>query len=761
MYNTLISPVLNDPELSAGEESLYEDPSLTREYIMDAEEDAYPYNETDLLQNSGETYTGSAYGSDAEYGKEYYPDPELNETNTYGSEEPVAYNAYETSDEDEFAGDNDSGAVLHEYETRENESGNDVTAENPASEGYYLPDEEVYEAETGGLLFNHEFDVTADKGTTDYLNTSAVEKRTLKTGVFIPAGYRKEDKVDLIVYFHGLYDYGNKINGIEYYWKNYSNIRACFAESRRNAILLAPTLTSDPQQSIIVFGKPNGFDNYVTECFKELKSRNFLTAGAEPHRIILAGHSAGGSVLRRILGGKNQLLSNVIESWGFDCLYNYSWESLKTSVPFHHYWAFTGGGCISSPGIRGEKLQKSHGFQNTGPRQRVGHQGIIEYAWRNEINKRAWFNPVQSMFVPEVTESESPFNYDTPPVTTGSGSGFQFKTVRLPLSDTPILLVPASDRYRLSEVKEAPSVFLRNIVEMALGKDAAAQWFNNFTRITFLGRELQSNQYVHVELARHLKTVESEMAARYGGVHADPGIAGDFLLGSENERLAGSRAVSATATYSFHMFGLAIDVNYTQSPFIQNKERKGYNAKSKKTFIKPNGVNTMNEVLSHACSLAGIDRAVFKYGLSYDQYAFLNKLLTSYLTLVDAVNDSKLSGLLTGTSGSEWKGRSIEDARKKIQADLDKLALSVDRWGYRELFKKKGFLNITREFVNGVKLDWGGARYGDMMHFDMRNFAAGLKIKTAIDQYIALKRKEAASRYAGKTQEVNGNSLLR
>jgi len=45
--------------------------------------------------------------------------------------------------------------------------------------------------------------------------------------------------------------------------------------------------------------------------------------------------------------------------------------------------------------------------------------------------------------------------------------------------------------------------------------------------------------------------------------------------------------------------------------------------------------------------------------------------------------------LLASTISSDRKGRTIEDTRKKIQADFDKLALSADRYGYRELFKKK------------------------------------------------------------------------
>jgi hypothetical protein len=195
------------------------------------------------------------------------------------------------------------------------------------------------------------------------------------------------------------------------------------------------------------------------------------------------------------------------------------------------------------------------------------------------------------------------------------------------------------------------------------------------------------------------------------------------------------------------MFGLAIDVNYTQSPYIQNKERKGYNQRTGKYFTKPNGVETMNEVLAHASGLSGVNRSVFKYGLSYDEYSGLNKQLVSYFTLADAVNEPRLSGLLDGTMSSDWKGRTPDEARRKIQADLDKLALSVDRWGYRELVKNKGFLNISREFVNGVNLDWGGARYGDMMHFDMRNTGAGLKISGAINEYIRLKLKESREKF--------------
>jgi hypothetical protein len=258
-------------------------------------------------------------------------------------------------------------------------------------------DQEAYEDQFDELIISHEFDVSADRGTTVYIDISAVENRRLKTGVFIPSGFRKTEKTDIVIYFHGLYGYGNKTSGIEYYWKNYSNIRSCFLDSRRNAILIAPTLTSDPQQRSILLGRKDGLDRYVNECFRQLKVSQRLDQSAEPGRIILAGHSAGGSVLRRILGSSNQYVANVIEVWGFDCLYNYGWESLKLSIPFYHYWAFNLKGGKSGPGIKGDSLQKKNpNYRNIAPKKPVYHRGIIEHAWLNEINNREWFEKIKS-----------------------------------------------------------------------------------------------------------------------------------------------------------------------------------------------------------------------------------------------------------------------------------------------------------------------------------------------------------------------------
>jgi hypothetical protein len=97
------------------------------------------------------------------------------------------------------------------------------------------------------VAISNEYTVDEKKGVTGYLNVSAIKNHPLRTGVFIPAGFTQSNKADVIVYLHGLFDYGSYKYGIAYYWKNYSNIREHFYLGNRNAILIAPALGSNPQ----------------------------------------------------------------------------------------------------------------------------------------------------------------------------------------------------------------------------------------------------------------------------------------------------------------------------------------------------------------------------------------------------------------------------------------------------------------------------------------------------------------------------------
>jgi hypothetical protein len=289
-------------------------------------------------------------------------------------------------------------------------------------------------------------------------------------------------------------------------------------------------------------------------------------------------------------------------------------------------------------------------------------------------------------------------------------------------------------------ITEAPSVFLPEIITMA--RDRAlkdkktaladkldpATWFKQFTRITFLGRPLKSGQYLHREMAGLLKAIEAEMAKKYGG---DAKSIGDMLLNNSTEGLAGSRLTSATATFSMHMFGLAVDVNYLGNPYIETK----YDIKA------------LNNVLKNATQLMNKPTLVYQSGYAKDKFDSVQQLdamLEKYFSLLDA--PAELEQVLKASTSSDWRGLSLAQAQAKIQKNLDDLARSLARGGKakgyfkkgevldkKEYFKKHGILDFDKRFVvqmEALGLSWGG-HYGDMMHFDMRTTGVGAYIEKA------------------------------
>lgn len=574
-------------------------------------------------------------------------------------------------------------------------------------------------------------------GTSDYLDVSAVKGHALKTGVFIPNYFKQSDNVDVVIYFHGLYKpHGDDHNGISTYWNDYANIREFLHSSNRNAILIAPTLSINPQTENIF---KNGFDDFMYACLEELKAKNHLSPNAVLNQIILAGHSAGGSPISKILNSKSRVAQNVVECWGFDCHYGYDfskWLQQNPSKIFYHYWSYSCKDYDSSkcPRHNGASDQKKFkNFKNINPKKPVGHQAVIEYAWKNEINQREWFNRngvVNSgggVSSPKVglphpkhwnSQNESEDMED-------DGSGF--KKVKITLSDTPIVLVKEDKKRGRAEIKEAPSFFVKQILKDA-GEDAD-DWISSYTRTTFLGRPLASDQYIHVKLAEHLKKVEADFAHKFGGTNADVKVAGNFLLGQKVHDIKGSRKVSSTAKYSFHMFGLAVDINYLENPFVQKME-------------------TINAILARACDLLQKDKIIkFNYHEGFDKYALISDFLVDYFTLSDKNNESKLTDLLNNYHGNGTWGITIEKAIMRIKSDLINLSASLSRRNNSEFIKNNGFLNLPKEFITGIRLNWGG-EYGDMMHFDMRDAAgSGSKIYRAINNYRSKKEKESQEKF--------------
>jgi hypothetical protein len=291
------------------------------------------------------------------------------------------------------------------------------------------------------------------------------------------------------------------------------------------------------------------------------------------------------------------------------------------------------------------------------------------------------------------------------------------KTERYDLSKDPVTIVPEDADKEHALVQAAPADYAAEILRNAGFKDPKA-WFASFTRITFLGQQVDDP--VHTDLAAHLKTVEAKFATDYGG--GDPAKAGE-ALGIRNEAMPGARHAPTSAAVSMHLFGLAIDINYTTNPFISK---------------------SANPVFKHAADLLGKTTKGFAPGMSYEDLTDLDTLLVGYFNLL--TDEGGLEAALQDNAKAPWKGKTVKAAHKLIQADLDDLA---GRWQRSDPAKKRkvelgGFLDLDKRLVDGMGLEWGGSGYGDMMHFDMRNTGNGAKIHAAADAYKASKEAESA-----------------
>lgn len=145
-------------------------------------------------------------------------------------------------------------------------------------------------------------------------------------GIFVPKGFRRLDKIDFVVHFHGWRHHVE--NTLSIY-----HLIPQFMDAGRNAILVVPQGPYDAPDSFD--GKledENGFKRFMGEIMATLQQRGVI--GAEPvGDIILSGHSGGYEVISSILahGGMND---NIKEVFLFDALYG---RTEKFMNWFDHY----------------------------------------------------------------------------------------------------------------------------------------------------------------------------------------------------------------------------------------------------------------------------------------------------------------------------------------------------------------------------------------------------------------------------------------
>jgi hypothetical protein len=343
----------------------------------------------------------------------------------------------------------------------------------------------------------------------------------------------------------------------------------------------------------------------------------------------------------------------------------------------------------------------------------------------------------------------------------GAKKEHNFKKETYTLSDEDVTLVHAREETNKkgkvtekgrSQISKSPAEYTAEI--LALKDIKASDWFSEFTRIKFLGTRFSAP--IHIELASHLKDVEDKLLQQYGGEESDPDKKAEAVrnaVGLTTEAIKGGRDDPTSADLSMHLFGLAIDVNFEQNPYI--------------------GVSA-NPVFNRAGLLVENKPAKFVSGdkMDYDELVALNKVLTTYFSYIDnkaelekrlaVVNETEWA--VDGSKGKgkkkpvmkKWKGMTADDVVKIIQADLDSLAAKWRRSGAKDVIKAGGFTNLKKELVDGIDLAWGGSGYGDMMHFDLRNKGKGKQVHSAIVKYGKKQEKAAEDQYAEEHKAAAG-----
>lgn len=279
-------------------------------------------------------------------------------------------------------------------------------------------------------------------------------------------------------------------------------------------------------------------------------------------------------------------------------------------------------------------------------------------------------------------------------------------------------------------------------------------WWSNFTTTTLFGLTTNS---LHRDFANLLKNAEAKTIEKISGAadylewaKANPkGVGsaasiGKFMgLKGGYSTLRGEEKDSA----SFHAFGLAIDFNVTQNPWVSDSagklDKPDPKDKTKtvrdKTGVMQDALNRAGALMDKKLEFKHVNPDHFNYDMAttYDNMSAIDKGFETYFGLGLDTKDAELKAFLDKTQDPTWKGKTTAEAREIINKDLDVLSQWWDRKDKNkdqsEMIRGNGIMDLDRRMVMSmgeVGLDWGG-KYGDMMHFDMRNTGIGIKLRQA------------------------------
>lgn len=193
-------------------------------------------------------------------------------------------------------------------------------------------------------------DDTSVSGYTCYVNINIGKGNypLTMTGIYIPSRFDPAMPVDVVLYMHGMTATfpGSKAQ-MDTYWTltklpHYDfRLREEVDKAGKNIVLVAPSLGASPNSyRNILSGKKGGLDSYMEQVQAAVNAyiirQRFNAPDISFNKLILAGHSAGGSqILRMAIGHNPSFGPRIAECWGLDSLYSgrYVWLNWARKNP--------------------------------------------------------------------------------------------------------------------------------------------------------------------------------------------------------------------------------------------------------------------------------------------------------------------------------------------------------------------------------------------------------------------------------------------
>jgi hypothetical protein len=241
-------------------------------------------------------------------------------------------------------------------------------------------------------------------GTTLYtiIKLAAGKNARPMTGLFIPAGYRTQPRVDLILYLHGFKTHPTLT--IDKYWdaRRYPHfaLREELLKSGRNVVLVAPTLGPRSQTGRLVHS--GGLDAFLAQALAALRTHAPQSVGGAPQlgNLILACHSGGGYPMRRLALGGDAAAGAIRECWGFDCTYNTGddtlwaqWAKQRPQARLFIYYVLGGKTAPRAESLRNKNVSNVTVLPSKPP-VKYKHNWVPITHWRERIEGTPFLNVI-------------------------------------------------------------------------------------------------------------------------------------------------------------------------------------------------------------------------------------------------------------------------------------------------------------------------------------------------------------------------------